>query len=89
MQTNQEIYNKFISAYNVTVIKVRTMEWSTALQARRSRVRFQMVQTFRQQYGPGVDSAINRNEYKENFLRGKGGRCARLIKLPPACAVRL
>jgi hypothetical protein len=24
---------------------------------------------------PGVDSASNRNEYQEYFLRGKGGRC--------------
>jgi hypothetical protein len=26
-------------------------------------------------YGPGVDSASNRNEYQEYFLGGKGGRC--------------
>ena len=29
-------------------------------------------------YGPGVDSASNRNEYQEYFLGGKGGRCLRL-----------
>ena len=29
-------------------------------------------------YGPGVDSASNRNEYREYFLGGKGGRCVRL-----------
>jgi hypothetical protein len=27
---------------------------------------------------PGVDSASNRNEYQEYFLRGKGGRCVGL-----------
>ena len=29
----------------------------------------------RPHYGPGVDSASNRNEYREYFLGGKGGRC--------------
>jgi len=29
-------------------------------------------------YGLGVDSASNRNEHQEYFLRGKGGRCVRL-----------
>jgi len=27
--------------------------------------------TFRSHYGPGVDSASNRNEYQEHFLEGK------------------
>ena len=38
----------------------------TALQAGRSRVRFPMVSltSFRPHYGPGVDSASNRNEYQ-------------------------
>jgi len=26
------------------------------------------IKSFRSQYGPGVDSASNRNEYQENFL---------------------
>ena len=34
----------------------------------------------------GVDSASNRNEYREYFLRGKGGRCVGLTTLPPSCA---
>ena len=38
-------------------------------------------------YGPGVDSASNRNEYQEYFLGGKGGRCVRLTTLSPSCAV--
>jgi hypothetical protein len=32
-------------------------------------------------YGPGVDSASNRNEYQEYFLGGKGGRCVGLTTL--------
>jgi len=36
------------------------------------------VKSFRSHYGPGVDSASNRNEYQEDFLGGKGGRCVRL-----------
>ena len=36
------------------------------------------VRSFRSHYGPGVDSASNRNEYKEYFLGGKDGRCVRL-----------
>jgi hypothetical protein len=38
-------------------------------------------------YGPGGDSASNRNEYQEHFLGGKGGRCVRLTTLPTSCAV--
>ena len=37
-------------------------------------------------YGPGVDSASNRNEYQEYLLGGKGGRCVGLTTLPPSCA---
>jgi len=29
-------------------------------------------------YGPGVNSASNRNEYQEYFLGGTGGQCIRL-----------
>jgi len=32
-------------------------------------------QSFRPQYGRGIDSASNRNEYQEYFLGGKDGRC--------------
>ena len=37
-------------------------------------------------YGPGVDSASNRNKYQEYFLGGKDGRCIGLTPLPPSCA---
>ena len=42
--------------------------------------------SFRPHYGPGVDSASNKNEYQEYFLGGKGGRCVGLTNLPPSCA---
>ena len=31
------------------------------------------IKSFRSHYGPGVDSACNRNEYQENFLGVKAG----------------
>ena len=44
------------------------------------------IKSFRPHYGPGVDSASNRNEYQEHFLGVKSGRCVRLTTLPPSCA---
>jgi len=47
----------------------------TTLQTGRSRVRFPMVSleffsdlSFRSHYGPGIDSASNRNDYQVYFL---------------------
>ena len=65
------------------------------LQIGRSLVRSQLVsveffidiKSFRSHYGPGVDSASNRNEYQEYFLGGKDGRCVSLTTLPPSSAV--
>jgi hypothetical protein len=37
-------------------------------------------------YGPGVDSACNRNEYQGHLLGSKGGQCVGLTTLPPSCA---
>src|SRR5215475_12746786 len=45
---------------------------------------FSLTQSYRPHYGPGVDSASNRNEYQEYFLGGKGGRCLWLTYLPPS-----
>jgi len=45
------------------------------------------IEYFRSHYGPGVDSASNRNEYHAHFLGVKAGRCVRLTTLPPSCAV--
>jgi len=62
-------------------------------QVGRSRVRFPMVSlefffdiTLPPHYGPGVDSASNRNEYQEYSLGRKGGRCVGLTTLPLSCA---
>jgi hypothetical protein len=41
--------------------------------------------SYRTHYGPEIDSASNRNEYQECFLRSKGGRCIGLTNLPPSC----
>jgi hypothetical protein len=46
---------------------------------------FSLISSFRPHYGPGVDSASNKN-YQEYFLGGKGGRCVRLTNLLPSCA---
>ena len=46
---------------------------------------FSLTSSFRPHYGPGVDSASNRNEYQVYFLGGKGGRCVGLTTLPPSC----
>jgi len=48
---------------------------------------FSLTKFFRSHYGPGVDSASNRNEYQDRFLGVKSGRCVRLTTLPPSCAV--
>ena len=45
------------------------------------------IKSFRSHYGPGVDTASNRNEYQKHFLGGKGGRGIRLTTLPSSCAV--
>ena len=48
---------------------------------------FSLAYSFRSHYGPGVDSASNRNEYQEQFLGGKGGRFVRMTTLPPFWSV--
>ena len=39
------------------------------------------IKSFRSHYGPGVDSASNRKEYREYFLGVNSGRCVRLDNL--------
>jgi hypothetical protein len=61
--------------------------WGTMLQAGRSRVRVPMrwnFSSFQPHYGPGVDSAFNRNKYQELSWGVKGGRHVRLTTLPPS-----
>jgi len=48
---------------------------------------FSFTQSFQSHYGPGVDSASNRNEYQEFFLGGKKSQCIRLTTLPPSWAI--
>jgi hypothetical protein len=43
---------------------------------------FQFTQSFQPQYGPGVYSATNRNEYQEDSWGVKCGRRVRLTTLP-------
>ena len=43
---------------------------------------FSLIYSFRPRYGPGIDSAPNRNEYQAYFLEGNGGRTLRLTTLP-------
>ena len=45
------------------------------------------IKSFRPHYGPGVDSASNRNEYREYFIGVKSGRCVRLTTLPPSWVI--
>jgi len=52
----------------------------------RCHLNFSLTQSFRPHYGPGVNSASDRNEYHKYFLGSKGGRCLGLTTLPPSCA---
>jgi hypothetical protein len=59
------------------------------LQAGRSRVRVPMswnFSSFQPHYGPGVDSASNKNEYQETSWGVNGGRRVRLTTLPPSAS---
>jgi hypothetical protein len=47
---------------------------------------FPLNLSFLSQFGPGVDSASNTNEYQEYFLGDKSGRCVGLTTLPPSSA---
>ena len=47
---------------------------------------FSLTYSFRSHHGPGIDSASDRNEYREYFVGGKGGRCVGLTTLPPSYA---
>ena len=44
------------------------------------------IKSFRAHYGPGFDSASNRNEYQGHFLGVKAAG-AKADNLPPSCAV--
>jgi hypothetical protein len=60
------------------------------LQVGMSRIRvpmrwiFQFTYSFQLHYGPGIDSASNRNEYQEDSWGVKGGGLVSLTNLPPS-----
>jgi hypothetical protein len=45
-----------------------------------------LPECLRTQYGPGINSASNRNKYDGNLLGGKSGRFVGLTTLSPSCA---
>jgi hypothetical protein len=45
---------------------------------------FQLTYSFQPHYGPGVDSASNRNDYQESSWGVTGGRLVRLTTLQPS-----
>jgi hypothetical protein len=59
---------------------------SRGIDSRRCHWNFSLTKFFQPHYGPGVDSASNRNEYQEYFLVGKGGQYVGLTTLPPSIA---
>jgi len=97
------MYFLHFSSYLYTTLYWRcsheVIEWFlfpyAVLHIGRSQVRSQLVslkffidiKSFRSHYGPGVNSASNRNEYQEHFLGDKDGQCVRLTTLPPSFAV--
>jgi hypothetical protein len=73
--------------YNNSGARGSVVGWGTMLQAGRSRVRVPMrwiFSSFQPHYGPGVDSASNRNEYQESYSAVEGGRRVRRTTLPPS-----
>jgi hypothetical protein len=69
-----------------------TVGWGTVLHAIRLQVRFQIMSLeffidiiLWPHYGPGVDSASNRNEYQGYFLVGKDSQCIGLTTVSSKC----
>jgi len=90
------IYNTFIFCWSYNSLWIAVAQWLRCRAANRKVAGsipagvigfFIDIKSFRSHYGPGVDSASNRNEYQEHFLGVKSGRCVRLTTLPPTCAV--
>jgi hypothetical protein len=69
------------AAGGAVVEALRYKPESRGIDSRLCHWNFSLKPSFRPHYGPGVDSASNRNEYQ-----GKGGRCVGLTTLPPCLA---
>jgi hypothetical protein len=80
------LVSTFVPLKNVRA-RGSVVSWGTMLQAGRSRVWVPMrwnFSSFQPHYGPGFDSASNRNEYQEPSWGVKGGRRVRLTTLLPS-----
>ena len=69
---------------------VKALQYKTAgrgFDSRWCHWNFSVTYSFWSHYGPGVDSASNRNEYQVYFLGVKAALCVRLTTLPPSRAV--
>jgi len=88
---NSKIFITFLIYYKYQGGTQRTVGWGIVLQAR-TQVQFLTGSlgfftdlSFWLRYGPGVDSASNRNEYQDYLLCCKGCRCVGLTNLPSFC----
>jgi hypothetical protein len=75
--------DEYVCKVSVGKPKERNQFEYAGLRSRMSRVRVPMrwnFSSFQQHYGPGVDSASNRNEYQEPSLGVKGGWHVRTFK---------
>jgi hypothetical protein len=69
-----------LTTLSVSIIDdaLRSRPESRGFNSRWCQWNFSFTQSFWLHYGPGVDSASNRNGCVEYFLAGKGGRCVGL-----------
>ena len=81
MQIHYEynLTHKLFTKYRFWVSEYKTIERGVNMSFRRSD-KFYIGKIY-------MDSASNRNEYQQHFLRGKGGRRVSLTTLPQSCAV--
>jgi len=64
-----------------------SLGWTLIWEKKNYILYFKLTWFFQLHYGPGADSASNRNKYQDYHLGGgKGGRCVGLTSLPSSCA---
>jgi hypothetical protein len=81
-----------LGIYNLYVVYIAQLVEAQGYRLEGNGVRFligSLTSCFWSLYGPGVDSASNRNEYQGSSLRGKGSQCVGHTALPPLCAACL